>query len=122
VVLAASPEPASLGTFVVGGVVILEDFGAGLGTAVFMLYLMRCCDPRHKATHMAVLTAVMSIGFTIAGMASGFLVAAFGSFAIYFAFTFVATIPSMVLLPFVPFLDKGVGTNDPNERPDSAAD
>ncbi len=105
VVLAAQPDPAALGTWWVGSVVIVEDIGAGLGTAVFMVYLMRCCDPRHKATHMAVLTAIMSVGFTIAGVASGFLVEAFGGFAPYFAFSFVATIPSMLLLPFVPFLD-----------------
>jgi PAT family beta-lactamase induction signal transducer AmpG len=54
---------------------------------------------------MAVLTAIMSIGFTIAGMASGFLVEALGGFAPYFVFTFVATVPSMLLVPFVPFMD-----------------
>ena len=105
VLVAASPNPAELGTVLVGSVVIAEDFGAGLGTAVFMIYLLRCCDPRHKATHMAVLTAIMSIGFTIAGMASGFLVEALGGFAPYFAFTFFATVPSMLLMPFVPFME-----------------
>lgn len=124
VLVAASPDPAAVGTFWVGTVVIVEDFGAGLGTAVFMVYLMRCCDPKHKATHMAVLTAIMSIGFTIAGMASGFLVGAFGGFATYFAFSFVATVPSMLMLPFVPFLDTGVGTDDGEsaKRPDPNAD
>lgn len=112
VLVAAAPNPAELGTFVVGSVVIVEDIGAGLGTAVFMVYLLRCCDPRHKATHMAVLTAIMSIGFTIAGMASGFLVGALGGFASYFTFTFLATVPSMLMIPFVPFLD-----TPPSETP-----
>ncbi len=101
---AGQPEPAALGHVVLGAIVIGEDIGAGLGTAAFMVYIMRCVDPRHKATHMAVLTAIMSLGFTLAGVASGFLADALG-FSVYFLLTFVATVPSMVLLPFVPHLD-----------------
>jgi PAT family beta-lactamase induction signal transducer AmpG len=103
VALAAS-DPATVDPVAVALVVTAENFGAGLGTAVFMVYLMRCVDPRHKAAHMAILTALMSLGFTIAGVASGYLAAAMG-YTLYFAFTFVATIPAMVLLPFIPHLD-----------------
>lgn len=85
-------------------VITLERLGEGLGTAVFMVYLMRCCDPRHKAAHMAILTALMSIGFTVAGAVSGFLAQALG-FSQYFLFSFFATIPGMALLFFVPHLD-----------------
>jgi PAT family beta-lactamase induction signal transducer AmpG len=101
---AGQPDPGALGSVVLGTVVVGEDIGAGLGTAVFMVYLMRCVDPRHKATHMAVLTAIMSIGFTLAGVASGFLADMLG-FQSYFVMTFLATVPSMLLLPFVPYLD-----------------
>lgn len=85
-------------------VITLERLGEGLGTAVFMVYLMRCCDPRHKAAHMAILTALMSVGFTVAGAVSGFLAEAVG-FSRYFFFSFLATIPGMTLLFFVPHLD-----------------
>lgn len=78
-----------------------EHFGEGLGTAVFMVYLMRCCDPAHKAAHMAILTALMSISFTVAGVASGFLAVWMG-FTVYFVFTFVATVPAMLLIPWIP--------------------
>ena len=37
-------------------------------------------------------------------MASGFMAEAFG-FAAYFGFSFLATIPGMVLIFFIPFLD-----------------
>ena len=84
--------------------ILLENFGAGLGTAVFMIYIMRCCDPRHRAAHMAIVTALMSIGFTAAGVASGFLADRMG-FSLYFGFTFLATLPAMVILPFAPHLD-----------------
>lgn len=102
---ADQPDPSALGPVVLGAVVVGEDLGAGLGTAVFMVYLMRCVDPRHKATHMAVLTAIMSIGFTLAGVASGFLAEAMG-FPSYFVMTFLATGPSMLLMPFVPYIDR----------------
>jgi len=102
VTLALLPEPP--GFAVVTAVITVEHFGEGLGTAVFMVYLMRCCDPAHKASHMAILTALMSVSFTLAGVASGFMAEALG-FATYFGFSFLATIPGMVLIFFIPFLD-----------------
>jgi PAT family beta-lactamase induction signal transducer AmpG len=89
---------------VIAAIIAIEHAGAGLGTAVFMVYLMRTCDPAHKAGHFAIVSALMSLSFTVAGVASGFLADAIG-FANYFLFTFLATIPSMVLIFFVPHLD-----------------
>ncbi len=86
------------------GVIICENFGAGLGTAVFMVYLMRCCKPDHKAAHYAILTALMSVSFTISGVLSGFIASAVG-FSHFFGFTFLATIPGMLLIFFLPYLD-----------------
>lgn len=99
----------SLELVTVTGVIIAEHFGAGLGTAVFMVYIMRTCDPAHKAGHMAIVTAVMSVSFTIAGVGSGFIAAQIG-YAWYFAFTFAATLPAMLLIPFVPYLDGRAST------------
>ncbi len=87
------------------GVVGTEAFGAGLGTAVFMVYLMRCCRPAYKAAHMAILTALMSLSFTFAGVLSGFLADALG-FSVYFGFSFLASVPAMALIPFIPHLDE----------------
>lgn len=102
--LAMAPDPAALSPAIVAGVIAVEHFGAGLGIAVFMVYLMRTCDPAHKAGHFAIVSALMSLSFTLAGVLSGFLADVLG-FAWYFAFTFAATIPSMVLIWFVPHLD-----------------
>ena len=90
-----------VGLAVLTAVITAEHFGAGLGTAVFMVYLMRSCDPAHKAAHMAILTALMSVSFTIAGVASGFLADWLG-FSTYFGFTFLAAIPGMALIAFIP--------------------
>lgn len=86
------------------GVITLENIGSGFGTAVFMVYLMRCCKPGHKAAHYAVLSALMSVSFTFSGVLSGFIADAWG-FQTFFAFTFVATIPGMALILFLPYLD-----------------
>ena len=102
--LAMLAEPSEASTLLVTCVITLEHVGSGLGTAVFMVYLMRTCDPNHKAGHFAIVSALMSLSFTLAGVFSGFLATALG-FANYFAFTFVATLPSMILIAFVPHLD-----------------
>ncbi len=101
----AAGDPAQTSTTTLAAVIVAENVGAGLGTAVFMVYIMRCCAPSHRAAHMAIVTALMSVGFTLAGVSSGFLAEALG-YAPYFGFTFVATIPSMLLIPFVPHLDR----------------
>ena len=90
---------------VVTAVVVVEIVGAGLGTAAFMVYIIRCCSPDHKAAHMALLTSLMSISFTLAGVFSGFLAEAIG-FPLYFAFTFIVTIPGMALTLYVPHIDE----------------
>ena len=106
--LALWPQPGEIGIGVITVVITVEHFGAGLGTAVFMVYLMRCCDPEHKAAHMALLTALMSVGFTLAGVASGALAEVMG-YGPYFAMTFAATLPSMALVFVVPHLDRRAG-------------
>jgi PAT family beta-lactamase induction signal transducer AmpG len=98
----AQRGPVSLST--ITAVICVEHVGEGLGTAVFTVFLMRCCDRAHRAAHMAIVTALMSIGFTVAGMASGYLAEALG-FVRYFGFTFVVTIPSMALILVLPYLD-----------------
>ncbi|PRQ07998.1 MFS transporter [Enhygromyxa salina] len=103
--LAMSTDPGATSDTIVTAVLAAENFGSGLGTAAFMVYLMRTCDPRHKAGHFAIVSALMSVSFTVAGVLSGFLADALG-FATYFGFTFLATIPMMVLIPFVPHLDR----------------
>ena len=100
--MSAADGPPALS--VVTLVITLEHFGEGLDAAVFMVYLMRCCDPGHKAAHMAILTALMSVSFTVAGAASGFVADAIG-YTWYFGYCVLATLPGMALIPFLPYLD-----------------
>jgi MFS transporter, PAT family, beta-lactamase induction signal transducer AmpG len=93
--------PVEARLVIVAGIIVVEVFGAGLGTAVFMTYLMRTCRPEFKAAHFAIVTALMSVSFTLAGVLSGPLADWLG-FPLYFAFTFLVTIPGMALTLFVP--------------------
>ena len=102
--LAMVAEPGSVSTLALTAIIAAEHLGAGFGTAVFMVYLMRTCDPAHKAGHFAIVSALMSVSFTLAGVLSGFLAELLG-FTVYFGFTFLATIPAMALIPFIPHLD-----------------
>ncbi len=83
--------------------IVVEAFGAGLGSSAFQVFIMRTTKPAFKAANMAIATALMSLSATLAGVASGFLAASLG-FPLYFGLTFLATVPSMLLIPFVPQL------------------
>ncbi len=89
-------------------VILCEEFGSGLGTVVLMVYLMRICQKEHKASHFALLTALMSLSFTIAGASSGFLAERTG-YPLYFALSVAATIPMMILAFRVPHLEDAKG-------------
>jgi PAT family beta-lactamase induction signal transducer AmpG len=111
--------PAWLGGFaftahlaIITAVIVVEMLGAGLGTAVLMVYIMRCCRPGYRAAHTALLTALMSLSFTIAGVASGVLAEKLG-FTLYFGFTLLVTVPGMLLAFFVPYLDGKTASDEP---------
>jgi PAT family beta-lactamase induction signal transducer AmpG len=95
----------SIGAVAIGAVITLERVGEGLGTAVFAVYLMRCCAVEHRAAHMAILTALMSVGFTVAGVWSGVIAAGLG-YPLFYTLTFVVSLPAMLIMPFLPHLDR----------------
>jgi MFS transporter, PAT family, beta-lactamase induction signal transducer AmpG len=78
----------------------VESFTAGLGTAAFLAFLMRICDPTQAATQYAALSAVFALTRTLASAASGFGAERFG-YASYFAFTFVLAFPAYSFLPWI---------------------
>ena len=53
---------------------------------------------------MAIATALMSVGYTLAGAYSGFIAEATG-FRVYFLLSFLATLPAMLMIPRLPHLD-----------------
>lgn len=95
------PDPStSAGLYTVACVHAYEQFAAGLGNAVLIVYIMRTCNPDFKAAHYAIASAIASLGGTLIGGFSGVLVEAIG-YVNLFLLAFAASIPSMVCLLFL---------------------
>ncbi len=96
------PDPATTGGILtIAAINSYEQFAAGLGTAALMVFLMGRCDPDYKAAHYAIGSAIMSIGGTVIGGFGGVIVELFGYLNLY-VFAFISSIPSFILLIFVP--------------------
>jgi PAT family beta-lactamase induction signal transducer AmpG len=90
--------------FFVALVHAFDQFAGGLGTAVLVTFLMRTCLPDFKAAHFAIGTGLMNLSGVVAGVAGGFLAERLG-YGYFFGISFLASIPGMALIPFVPFLE-----------------
>jgi PAT family beta-lactamase induction signal transducer AmpG len=84
-----------------------DQFAGGLGTSVLVTFLMRTCLPDFKAAHFAVGTGLMNLSGVFAGVAGGFLAERLG-YGYFFGISFLASIPGMALIPFVPFLQRRI--------------
>jgi PAT family beta-lactamase induction signal transducer AmpG len=78
--------------------VIIENFTGAIGTVIFVAYLSALCGDRaHTATQFALLTALAAVGRTTLASGGGYIAEATG-WAIFFAVTAAAAIPSLFLL------------------------
>jgi MFS transporter, PAT family, beta-lactamase induction signal transducer AmpG len=82
-----------------------ENFGAGLGNSVLITVVMRSCLPEFKAAHFAIGSGIWNICGVISGVVSGFIAGWLGYWP-FFGIAFLASIPGMVLVFFIPFLDE----------------
>jgi len=82
-----------------------EALGAGLGQSAFAVFIMRTTKDEFKAAHFAIGTGLMNVASILTGVISGFVVDAVG-FVAFFGITAAATVPNMLLIPFLPFLDR----------------
>jgi len=80
-----------------------EQFAGGLGTSVLMTFLMRICRPEFKAAHYAIGSGLMSMSGLYSGVAAGFLAGWLG-YAWTFGLSFFASVPAMLLIPWLPSL------------------
>lgn len=100
------PAAADLsGLITIAAVHFYEQLAAGLGSAVLTVYILRTCQPDYKASHFAVGTAIMSIFSTFFGGFGGLIVERIG-YLDMFLLAFFASLPSMLLLFFVPIRDR----------------
>ncbi len=94
----------SLNLLLVASVHAFDQFAGGLGTSVLVTYLMRTCLSEFKAAHFAIGTGLMNISGVLSGVMSGFLAGWLG-YGYFFGISFLASIPGMLFILFIPFLD-----------------
>ncbi len=94
----------SLNLLLVASVHAFDQFAGGLGTSVLVTYLMRTCLSEFKAAHFAIGTGLMNISGVLSGVVSGFLAGWLG-YGYFFGISFLASIPGMLLILFIPFLE-----------------
>ena len=100
------PDPhVTTGLATIAGILAYEQFAAGLGNSVLMIYAMRTCRPEFKAAHFAIATGMASLFGTGIGGFGGAIVERVG-YLWLFIFSFVAALPSMVCLFFLPLKDE----------------
>lgn len=87
-------------------IVVLEQFGYGLGFTAFMVFLMYITKEQYKTSHYAISTGFMALGMMIPGMFSGYLQSALG-YAHFFILVLIFTLPGFVALLFIPLDDNG---------------
>src|SRR3989449_5638618 len=75
-----------------------ESFGAGLGTAAFLAFLMNICDKQQAATQYALLSALFNLSGSLAGAISGRGVEWLGD-GNYIALTLAPAVAAYGLLP-----------------------
>jgi PAT family beta-lactamase induction signal transducer AmpG len=100
----------SFNLVLVASVHAFDQFAGGLGTSVLVTYLMRTCLSEFKAAHFAIGTGLMNISGVLSGVVSGFLAGWLG-YGYFFGISFLASIPGMLLIFFIPFLESNNDSN-----------
>ena len=102
----AKPDPRTFsGITTIATIHGIEQVAAGLGSAALLVFLLTTCTQQYKATHYAIGSAIMSIPATAIGSVGGLLVEFLGYTNLY-VLAFVAALPGMILIPFVPIREE----------------
>jgi PAT family beta-lactamase induction signal transducer AmpG len=82
-------------------IVLVEQLAAGFGMAASTVFLMQRCRRAFSASHFAMATSVVSLASTFSGYLSGPLNGRLGH-PRFFTLAFAASLPSLILVLFVP--------------------
>lgn len=85
--------------------VAIEQFGYGLGTAAYSIYLIYLSQQEYKTSHFAISTGIMALGMMLPGLISGYIQQSLG-YPMFFILVFLLTIPGMLTLFFIPLKDE----------------
>jgi PAT family beta-lactamase induction signal transducer AmpG len=99
--LFASMQPQSI--VVIGAGLVAEYFCYGFGFVGLSLFMMQQVAPgRHPMAHYAFASAIMNLGFMVAGMASGWIYMHLG-YEHFFLLALALCIPAFILAAVLPF-------------------
>ena len=93
-------KPTSL--FLIGGVVVIEQFGYGFGVAAFFIFLIHVANGISKTAHYAIATGFMGLGMMLPGMLSGYMQQYLG-YPKFFVWCLLAGIPALFLIKKLDF-------------------
>ena len=93
-------KPTSI--FLIGGVVVIEQFGYGFGVAAFFMFLIHVANGISKTAHYAIATGFMGLGMMLPGMLSGFIQQYLG-YPKFFIWCLLAGIPALFLIRKLDF-------------------
>jgi PAT family beta-lactamase induction signal transducer AmpG len=82
------------------GVIIVENFIAGLATAAMLAFMMMMCNKRFSATQFALLSSLVAASRDILTAPSGGIADATG-WPTFFLVTIAAGIPALLMLPLI---------------------
>jgi PAT family beta-lactamase induction signal transducer AmpG len=110
VLLAAFPTEAAFVIEIAGNnfhpyiqsVILLEQFGYGLGFTAFMVYLLYVSKGKYRTSHYAISTGIMAFGMMLPGIVSGFLQEIVGYYWL-FVFTVLCAVPGIAIIFFLPY-------------------
>jgi len=89
-------------------VVSIENICGGMITAGFVAYLMSLCNRRFSATQYALFTSLNYFTGVMTEATTGYMIGWWG-FPVFFLLTVVAGLPALLLLPFLPRIDRDGG-------------
>lgn len=72
----ALAQPSSL--WVIGGCIVLDQFGYGYGFTAYTMFMMRFADGPLKTSHYAICTGFMALSMKLPGAVAGYLQEALG--------------------------------------------
>jgi PAT family beta-lactamase induction signal transducer AmpG len=82
------------------GVIVIENFIAGLATAAMLAFMMMMCNKRFSATQFALLSSLVAASRDILTAPSGGVADATG-WPMFFLVTIAAGIPALLMLPLI---------------------
>lgn len=83
--------------WMLGGAIFIESFCGGLGSAVFVAFLMTLCDHRYSATQFALFSALAASGRVLIGPVAA-AVADTQGWMVFFIWSFVISFPCLGVL------------------------